>query len=102
MSNDDAAGPWKYALEVAGATAGLAALIYIVGASTILALMFVAAMLGAGLLGVVIERFAYRPLREKRAGRIAQPRKLRNGGRLRPDCGSEPCQGSEPLYFLAP
>ena len=34
-------------------------------------LMFLAAMLGAGALGVVIERFAYRPLREKRAGRIA-------------------------------
>jgi len=32
-------------------------------------LMFLAAMLGAGLLGVVIERFAYRPLRE--APRIA-------------------------------
>ncbi len=29
------------------------------------------AMLGAGLLGVTIERFAYRPLREKRASRIA-------------------------------
>jgi len=37
----------------------------------VIGLMFVAAMLGAGLLGVVIERFAYRPLREKRAGRIA-------------------------------
>jgi branched-chain amino acid transport system permease protein len=37
----------------------------------VIALMFVAAMLGAGALGVVIERFAYRPLREKRAPRIA-------------------------------
>ncbi|MGH3065805.1 MAG: branched-chain amino acid ABC transporter permease, partial [Gaiellaceae bacterium] len=37
----------------------------------VIGLMFVAAMLGAGFLGVVIERFAYRPLREKRAGRIA-------------------------------
>jgi branched-chain amino acid transport system permease protein len=36
-----------------------------------IALMFLAAMLGAGALGVVIERFAYRPLREKRAARIA-------------------------------
>ena len=36
-----------------------------------IALMFLAAMLGAGALGVVIERFAYRPLREKRASRIA-------------------------------
>ena len=34
-------------------------------------LMFLVAMLGAGALGVVIERFAYRPLREKRASRIA-------------------------------
>ena len=39
--------------------------------AVVIALMFLAAMLGAGLLGVVIERFAYRPLREKRAGRIA-------------------------------
>ncbi len=39
-------------------------------AATIL-LMFLAAMLGAGALGVVIERFAYRPLRQKRASRIA-------------------------------
>ena len=37
----------------------------------VIALMFVAAMLGAGALGVAIERFAYRPLREKRAPRIA-------------------------------
>jgi len=36
-----------------------------------IALMFVVAMLGAGALGVAIERFAYRPLREKRAPRIA-------------------------------
>src|SRR5215471_2243434 len=35
------------------------------------ALMFLAAMLGAGCLGVAIERFAYRPLRVKRAPRIA-------------------------------
>jgi branched-chain amino acid transport system permease protein len=35
----------------------------------LLSFMFVAAMLGSGLLGVVIERFAYRPLRE--APRIA-------------------------------
>jgi branched-chain amino acid transport system permease protein len=35
----------------------------------VLILMFLAAMLGAGLLGVVIERFAYRPLRD--APRIA-------------------------------
>ena len=35
----------------------------------LLALMFLAAMLGAGLLGVLIERFAYRPLRD--APRIA-------------------------------
>jgi len=39
--------------------------------AVVIALMFIAAMLGAGLLGVVIERFAYRPLREKRAPRIA-------------------------------
>ena len=37
----------------------------------VIALMFAAAMLGAGALGVVIERFAYRPLRQKRAPRIA-------------------------------
>ena len=36
-----------------------------------IALMFLAAMLGAGALGMIIERFAYRPLREKRASRIA-------------------------------
>jgi branched-chain amino acid transport system permease protein len=36
-----------------------------------IALMFAAAMIGSGLLGVAIERFAYRPLREKRAPRIA-------------------------------
>src|SRR6266436_1068773 len=34
-------------------------------------LMFAAAMIGSGVLGVVIERFAYRPLREARAPRIA-------------------------------
>jgi branched-chain amino acid transport system permease protein len=39
--------------------------------AVVIALMFAAAMLGAGGLGVVIERFAYRPLREKRAPRIA-------------------------------
>jgi branched-chain amino acid transport system permease protein len=37
----------------------------------VIALMFIVAMLGAGALGVVIERFAYRPLRQKRAPRIA-------------------------------
>jgi branched-chain amino acid transport system permease protein len=37
----------------------------------VIALMFGAAMLGAGALGMTIERFAYRPLREKRAPRIA-------------------------------
>jgi branched-chain amino acid transport system permease protein len=37
----------------------------------VIALMFAAAMLGAGALGVAIERFAYRPLRQKRAPRIA-------------------------------
>jgi branched-chain amino acid transport system permease protein len=37
----------------------------------VIALMFAAAMLGAGALGVAVERFAYRPLREKRAPRIA-------------------------------
>jgi branched-chain amino acid transport system permease protein len=39
--------------------------------AVVIALMFAGAMLGAGALGVVIERFAYRPLREKRAPRIA-------------------------------
>jgi branched-chain amino acid transport system permease protein len=34
-------------------------------------LMFGAAMIGSGVLGIVIERFAYRPLREARAPRIA-------------------------------
>jgi len=34
-------------------------------------LMFGAAMIGSGVLGVIIERFAYRPLREARAPRIA-------------------------------
>jgi branched-subunit amino acid ABC-type transport system permease component len=37
----------------------------------LIALMFAAAMLGSGGLGVAIERFAYRPLRVKRAPRIA-------------------------------
>jgi branched-chain amino acid transport system permease protein len=37
----------------------------------LIALMFLAAMLGSGALGVAIERFAYRPLRERRASRIA-------------------------------
>jgi len=37
----------------------------------VIVLMFLGAMLGAGLLGITIERFAYRPLREKRASRIA-------------------------------
>jgi len=37
----------------------------------LIALMFAAAMIGSGLLGVAIERFAYRPLRVKRAPRIA-------------------------------
>ena len=34
-------------------------------------LMFGAAMIGSGVLGVVIERFAYRPLRQSKAPRIA-------------------------------
>jgi branched-chain amino acid transport system permease protein len=34
-------------------------------------LMFLAAMIGSGVLGVAVERFAYRPLREARAPRIA-------------------------------
>jgi branched-chain amino acid transport system permease protein len=37
----------------------------------LIVLMFGAAMIGCGFLGVVIERFAYRPLREARAPRIA-------------------------------
>jgi branched-chain amino acid transport system permease protein len=37
----------------------------------VIVLIFLGAMLGAGLLGITIERFAYRPLREKRASRIA-------------------------------
>ena len=36
-------------------------------------MMLAVAMVGSGLLGVAIERFAYRPLREKRASRIAPP-----------------------------
>jgi branched-chain amino acid transport system permease protein len=39
--------------------------------AAVILLMFLGAMLGAGLLGVVIERFAYRPLRQKKAPRIA-------------------------------
>src|SRR5688500_3701238 len=39
--------------------------------AAVIALMFIAGMLVAGFLGVAIERFAYRPLREKRASRIA-------------------------------
>ena len=39
--------------------------------AAVIALMFLGAMLGAGALGVVIERFAYRPLRQKKASRIA-------------------------------
>ncbi len=34
-------------------------------------LMFGAAMIGSGLLGMAVERFAYRPLRQKKAPRIA-------------------------------
>jgi branched-chain amino acid transport system permease protein len=37
----------------------------------VIPLMFGAAMIGSGLLGIAVERFAYRPLREKRAPRIA-------------------------------
>ena len=37
----------------------------------VIVLMFGAAMVGSGLLGVAVERFAYRPLREKKAPRIA-------------------------------
>jgi branched-chain amino acid transport system permease protein len=39
--------------------------------AAVIVLMFLGAMLGAGALGVVIERFAYRPLRQKKASRIA-------------------------------
>jgi branched-chain amino acid transport system permease protein len=39
--------------------------------AAVILLMFLGAMLGAGALGVVIERFAYRPLRQKKASRIA-------------------------------
>jgi branched-chain amino acid transport system permease protein len=39
--------------------------------AVVIALMFAAAMVGAAGLGAAIERFAYRPLREKRAPRIA-------------------------------
>jgi branched-chain amino acid transport system permease protein len=37
----------------------------------VIVLMFVAAMVGSALLGIVVERFAYRPLRRKKAPRIA-------------------------------
>ena len=37
----------------------------------VIVLMFLAAMIGSGFLGVAVERFAYRPLREARAPRIA-------------------------------
>src|SRR5579885_3757817 len=37
----------------------------------LLFLMFGAAMIGSGVLGVVVQRFAYRPLREAKAPRIA-------------------------------
>jgi branched-chain amino acid transport system permease protein len=37
----------------------------------LIVLMFGAAMVGSGLLGMAVERFAYRPLREKKAPRIA-------------------------------
>lgn len=39
--------------------------------AVVIAIMFAAAMLGSGFLAVAIERFAYRPLRQKRAPRIA-------------------------------
>jgi branched-chain amino acid transport system permease protein len=42
-----------------------------INVALLIALMFGAAMAGSGALGVAIERFAYRPLREKRAPRIA-------------------------------
>jgi branched-chain amino acid transport system permease protein len=42
-----------------------------INVALLIALMFGAAMVGSGALGVAIERFAYRPLREKRAPRIA-------------------------------
>lgn len=43
----------------------------VVPVALLIVLMFGAAMIGSGVLGVVIERFAYRPLREARAPRIA-------------------------------
>jgi branched-chain amino acid transport system permease protein len=43
----------------------------VVPVALLVVLMFVAAMLGSGLLGVAVERFAYRPLRQARAPRIA-------------------------------
>src|SRR5919197_5766022 len=39
--------------------------------AVLIVLMFAAGMLASGALGVTIERFAYRPLRQKRAPRIA-------------------------------
>jgi branched-chain amino acid transport system permease protein len=43
----------------------------VVSIAVVIVLMFGAAMIGSALLGVVIERFAYRPLRVARAPRIA-------------------------------
>jgi branched-chain amino acid transport system permease protein len=43
----------------------------VIPVAAVIALMFVAAMLGSGFLGVALERFAYRPLRQARAPRIA-------------------------------
>jgi branched-chain amino acid transport system permease protein len=43
----------------------------VVPVALLIILMFGAAMIGSGVLGVLIERFAYRPLREARAPRIA-------------------------------
>ena len=43
----------------------------VVPTALLILLMFGAAMIGSGLLGVTIERFAYRPLRKQKAPRIA-------------------------------
>ena len=43
----------------------------VIPVALLIVLMFGAAMIGSGVLGVVIERFAYRPLRRARAPRIA-------------------------------
>jgi len=43
----------------------------VVPVALVILMMFVASMLGSGFLGVAVERFAYRPLRQKRAPRIA-------------------------------